>query len=662
MKNVNQTSSYQFRKTMFLCNKVFDYVNIHIILICLFSLFTSQSVLANNERKVKSIVIREIDTFSIPEEIAIRSLMVTEIGEMYDETLFEKDLATIVRYYKNKGYIYARIDSMENTVKLVGNEIHIGIIIDKGVIGEITLEGNQKTNDKVILQELLFKTGSFYTKDNVEESERILHEKAYISAAKIESQWDAELEYVKIHVTVAEDWSITGAFDPSLGSESSTFLLKLQETNLNGSGHGTQLQYERKSEIGERTRSFLKLRYQMPRLFRSYWNFDGEYIQKREGDSWIVQLERPQYSLKSRWSTKFSLLEGVDEVRWYDAGERTAIFHRNYQNSYGEIMRYFGERHQQIYTGLWMSSLFTKHETIELSNDSRAMPLDRNIKRVGITVGRKRVYHRQTRFLKEMGPAEYFNTGADYSVSLGYASPWFGSERSESIGGISVRSGWTIGNRFLSETFLGVRSIFTNQFERSILQAKSTLFFRDTFKSGDDIYTVAKGFRKNGLFEFHHTFVVQFKTEMQFGLSGESQVILGSYSGLRGYDYRQFSGEKMMLLRLESRTVFGGAVFEKINDAIAAIATFCAKPFVDNPIRLGLVLGTTIFADTGYIWNGQHTFDIREPKRSVGIELRGGFSRVSNTGIFRIELAFPLDPPFSLSIKPKIEYGFLRAF
>ncbi|MYG00564.1 hypothetical protein F4212_15725 [Candidatus Poribacteria bacterium] len=366
--------------------------------------------------------------------------------------------------------------------------------------------------------------------------------------------------------------------------------------------------------------------------------------------------------MKSRWSTKFSLLEGVDEVRWYDAGERTATFYRNYQNSYGEIMRYFGERHQQVYTGLWMSSLLTKNEIIELSNNSMAMPLDRNIKRVGITVGRKRVYHRQTRFLKEMGPTEYFNTGADYNASIGYASPWFGSERSESISGISVRSGWTIGNRFLSETLVGIRSIFTNQIERSILQVKSTLFFRDTFKSGDDIYTVAKGFRKNGLFDFHHTFVVQFKTETQFGLSGESQVILGSYSGLRGYDYRQFSGEKMMLLRLESRTVFGGAIFEKIDDAIAAIATFCAKPFVDNPIRLGLVLGATVFADTGYIWNGQHTFDIREPKRSVGIELRGSFSRVSNTGIFRIELAFPLDPPYSPSIKPKFEYGFLRTF
>ena len=102
--------------------------------------------------------------------------------------------------------------------------------------------------------------------------------------------------------------------------------------------------------------------------------------------------------------------------------------------------------------------------------------------------------------------------------------------------------------------------------------------------------------------------------------------------------------------------------FEKIDDAVAAIVTFCAKPFVDGPIRLGLVLGATVFSDIGYIWNGQHTFDINNPKRSVGLELRGAFSRVSNAGIFRIELAFPFDQPNSPSLKPRLEYGFLRAF
>ncbi len=632
------------------------------LIACLLFLLIGQSVYGNQARTVKSIVIREKNTYSISDEKHILQFMQTKVGSDFDENVLEQDLSTIVRYLRNKGFTYARIDKTDESVKLVDNEIHIGIVVDKGVVGEITLEGNRKTHDDVILQELLFQTGEIYTKDDREESERIIRQKRYISDAYIDSTWDDELEAVKISVSVTEDWSITGAIDVPIGRNSSTFLLNIQETNLNGSGHGTQLRYERINEIDEQARSYFKWEYEMPRLFASYWNFEGEYIQKQEGDSWIVSLGRPQYTLKSRWSTRFILAEGVDQVRWYEAGEKTATFNRNVQIGAGEMMRYFGERHQQIYTGLWIRSQRVRDVAVEILEDSTALPLDRNINRIGITVGRKRVYHRKTRFLKMMGPVEDFNTGAEYNISYGYATPWYGSDRKESKLETAARSGWTIGDKFLSETIVGISSIFTDRFERSVLQAHTTLFFKDTFNSGDDIYTVAKGYRKNGLFDFYHSFVVQFKTVMQFGLSGESQVILGSFSGLRGYDYRQYSGEKMMLLRLESRSIFGGTIFEKIDDAVAAVTTFIASPFVKGPIRLGLVLGGTIFVDVGYIWNGTQTFDIREPKRSVGFELRGALSRVSNAGIFRLELAFPLDPPFSPSLKPKFDFGFMRAF
>lgn len=629
---------------------------------CILFLSIALSTFGNQARKVKSIIIREKDTFTAPDEKDILQLMHTKIGNDFNKDVLQNDLSAVVQYFKNKGFSYARIDKSDDPIKLVENEIHIGIVIDKGVIGDIVLEGNQKTHDGVILQEILFKPGQIYTKDDEEESERILRQKKYFSDANIESFWDEELESVRIQVSVTEDWTITGAIDLPIGRNSSTLLLNVQETNLNGTGHGTQLRYERMHEIDEQARSYFKWQYEMPRLFSSYWNFDGEYIQKREGDSWIVKLERPQFTLKSRWSTRFILSEGVEQVRWYEQGEKTAIFNRNAQIGSGDIMRFFGDRHQQIYTGFWIRSQRTRYVAVDREEGSSASPLDRNINRLGITIGRKRVYHRKTRFLKKMGPIEDFNTGAQYDVSFGYASPWYGADRRESIIGTAVRSGWTIGDRFLSETLIGINSIFTNRFERSVLQAHSTIFFRDIFKSGDDIYTVTKGYRQNGHIDFYHSFVIQYKAEMQFGLSGERQVILGAFSGLRGYDYRQFNGEKMMLLRFESRTIFGGAIFEKIDDGVTAVATFIASPFVKGPIRLGLVLGGTLFADFGYIWNGINTFDISQPKRSVGIELRGALSRVSNAGIFRLELAFPLDPPFTPSLKPNFDFGFMRAF
>ena len=353
MKYLDQSSSFYIRGQNPLTQSAVVNGFIYSFIFCILFLFITHSAFGSQTRKIKSIIIREKDTFTTPDDKDILHLIRTKVGNDFDKDVLEDDLSTIVRYFKNKGFTYARIDRSDDPIKLVENEIHIGIVIDKGVIGEIVLEGNQKTHDGVILQELLLKPGEIYTKDDEEESERILRQKRYFSDANIESFWDEELESVRINVSVTEDWTITGAIDLPIGRNSSSLLLNVQEINLNGTGHGTQLRYERKHEIDEQARSYFKWRYEMPRLFSSYWNFDGQYIQKREGDSWIVKLERPQFTLKSRWSTRFILSEGVEQVRWYEEGEKTAIFNRNAQIGSGDIMRYFGERHEQIYTGLW---------------------------------------------------------------------------------------------------------------------------------------------------------------------------------------------------------------------------------------------------------------------------------------------------------------------
>jgi len=471
------------------------------------------------------------------------------------------------------------------------------------------------------------------------------------------------LKNVFAHVTIKELWAFPFALDPSqlLNSHSKYFFAQVRDPNLFGSGQAGQVRYERKSEVGEKPRGFFTWKYRVPRLVNSHWNFNGEYIQKHEGDSWAVLLARPQYTLKSRWSARFSFSELIDEVLWYEAGEKTDTFERNIHAVSGRVRRYFGDRHRQNYIGLWAASQRSKYSPIEKFEDSRAAPSNRDTKLVGFTVGRQRVAYHQTRFLRGMGRVEDFFSGAQYGASLGYASPLYGADRAEAYTNIAFGSGWVRQNRFFGATIIEFSTYFTTRMERSIIQAQTSWFYTDVFNTGA-LYTVDKGFRKNGFFDVHQTFVAQFKTEMQFGWSGESQVHLGSFNGLRGYGYRQFSGEKMMLLSLESRTVCGGTLFRKIDDSISALATFCAKPLIKQPINLGLVLSVTAFADMGYIWNGQHTFNLSEPKRSVGFGLRGSFAQLSNAGIFRVELVFPLDPPFTLSFKPQLVYEIKRAF
>ena len=647
-----------FHSTVYLCMREFSiYLHFSFLFLMILCL-NAQPVFSNQANVVRSLIIEGNLSFTKEQ---IQNLMRTSVGEPYDADMLKKDSEKITRFLHNKGINYARVTE---DPKEFEDGVYIRVEIDEGIIDTIALSGNTKTKDNVILRELLFQKGDIYVEADKKESERILRQKRYIGAAKIESKWDEELQKVAIHVSVTELFSLTGALDPGINNQSGYFLAQVREANIFGSGQAGQIRYERITEAGEKTRGFFTWKYRMPRLVNSHWNFDSEYLQKREGDSWRVLLERPQYTLKSRWSASFSISELKNEVRWYENGEKTDIFEQTLHKTSANISQYFGDRHHQNYLGFWFDSRRTTYLPIESIRVSDASLSNRNIKLVGVTVGRRNVGFHQTRFLRGMGGDEDFLSGSQFSTSFGYASPLFGSERTEYYAILDVNGGWVSQNRFFGTALIRLTTSFTNQIERSVLQARCALFFRDVFNTGD-IYRVDTGFRENGLFDFQQTFVTQFKSEMQFGWRGESQVVLGSGNGLRGYGLRQFNGEKMMVLSIESRTLCGGDFFRKINDGLTKVATLIAKPFIkdkDRIVDLGLVLSATAFTDIGYIWDSYRTFDIKEVKPSVGFGVRGSVSQVSDAGIFRIELAFPLDPPFTPPLRPQVFYGVERAF
>ena len=627
--------------------------------------------LGDESNTVRSLVIKGNDSFS---EQQIRALMRTDVWSVYDETVLAADFEAIISFYKENGYRFARIVESQNYVKRFEDGVYLGFEIDEGIIGTITVSGNTNTRESVIRRELLFQEGDVYIEEDKAESERILRQKAYIGSANIVPQWNATSKTVVLHVTITDLWSLRGALDPLplVNPEGGKFLIAGTDFNLLGSGHFTQFRYEGVIERAEKTRHFIRGRYRMPRLLNSYWNFDGEFAQRLEGNTWtsflarpqyVFLLERPQYSLKSRWSASLQVSELIHPRRWYEKGVKTDIFEGNLQTASGTILRYFGDREQQNYIGLLAESQRSRYVLIETFGESQAAPSDRDIKNVGIIVGRKRVTYHKTRFHKKMGQEEDFFTGSQYALSVGYASPLYGSDRSESYARLLIGiSEWTRGRRILNTTLIDLATNFTTRIERSKIQLQTSWYYIDVFNTGNDIYTVDKGFRKNGFFDFHQTLVAQFKTDMQFGWSGEDQLTLGSDNGLRGYDPQQFDGEKMMLIRIESRTLCGGAFFSKIDGALGAVATFVAKPFIKRSVKVGLVLSATAFVDVGYIWNGKRTFQLGDPKKSVGFGLRGSFSRVSGPSIFRMGLAFPLDDPSASPFQPRFFYGFNQTF
>ncbi|NQT28930.1 MAG: BamA/TamA family outer membrane protein [Candidatus Saganbacteria bacterium] len=103
--------------------------------------------------KIANIVFEGNTVYSTAELLALIS---TKTGEILNFKTLQGDIEKINSKYKEDGYMLARIVDVETDEKT--NVLHFKII--EGVVEAITLEGNEKTKDYVILRELNTKPGS----------------------------------------------------------------------------------------------------------------------------------------------------------------------------------------------------------------------------------------------------------------------------------------------------------------------------------------------------------------------------------------------------------------------------------------------------------------------------------------------------------------------
>ena len=576
-------------------------------LLCLIFALSSHSLIADSPR-VRNIIVRGTTAFSDRE---ILDIMQTKVGWYFTEEQLQQDFENIIAAYEENGYRFARIEEELLSIKKFPDGVYIRIHIDEGMIGKITVSGNRRTKDYVIIQELLFQVGSVYTWEDELESERILRRKPYLGTAEILATRDPETRQVWVQVEVTDLWTFFPALDlPAFSSSSAGFLLSLSDSNLLGTGNDASIRYQLITEADEASRSLISTGFTVPRLYGSYWNFDGTYTQKREGDSWSATLQHPLYSLKTRWSADFTLSESIDLVRWYENGEKTDTFKRSQNFQSGRVVRTFGGRHQQTQLALWSVAQRTKFTHIESLAASDADFQNRNVRMVGVSVGYRNVDFIRTRFLEQMGRVEDIELGYALGASIGYASPFYGSDRVQTSTTVFANFSQAHRNWLFLNANANVTARFTKQgLDNSVLTTNVRIFGKDFL---------------------HQTLGAQLSTVLGFSLDGESQVILGGENGLRGYDSRAFSGDKLIRFNIESRKIWW-----------------------EHSL---VVVGSVVFADVGYVWNGQG-FDFDDPKRSVGIGLRLGFPKLSGARVYRVDLAYPIDRPDNSQFDPVLTFA-----
>ncbi|WP_081602612.1 BamA/OMP85 family outer membrane protein [Xanthomarina gelatinilytica] len=145
----------------------------------------------------------------------LRRILRINPGETYNGVLLEKriadtenpDAVDITNLYQNNGYLFSTINPVE--ISAEGNVIDLEIRISEGKpvhFTDVSVVGNDVTNDHVIYRELHTRPGQLYNKSNVIRTIRELSQLGFFDAAQIATNFNnpnpnegtIDLEYVVV--------------------------------------------------------------------------------------------------------------------------------------------------------------------------------------------------------------------------------------------------------------------------------------------------------------------------------------------------------------------------------------------------------------------------------------------------------------------------------
>ncbi|MGM0610281.1 MAG: outer membrane protein assembly factor BamA [Thermodesulfobacteriota bacterium] len=237
-----------------------------------------------------------------------------EDDEFFNQSVMRDDLQNLTDYYTDFGYAYAETDAETDTdreAKIIDVTYHLA----KGprvYIDRVSVEGNTKTRDNVILREMRLTDGDMFKGQKLQRSNVRLNKLDYFESVNIETVPTDREDELDLKVKVKE--KSTGMLSAGTGYSSLDkifFTAQVQERNLFGKGYNLGL----RGSFSSRNTSY-DLYFWNPRLNntnlgvggdlywkeRDYFNYNKESIGGRSRFSyplgeytklyWSYKLER----------------------------------------------------------------------------------------------------------------------------------------------------------------------------------------------------------------------------------------------------------------------------------------------------------------------------------------------------------------------------------
>lgn len=476
---------------------------------------------------------------------------------------------------------------------------------------------HRTTRPGVIERQLLFQPGDVFSPELIAESARLLRRNDYL--------YDVDLKpvlrddgKVDVEVTTRDLWTLQGgaSFSRSGGENNSSF--SLADTNFLGTGKEISL-----SRIGTVDRTSNLVRYRDPNVLGSRVRLTASYADNSDGGRTRFELERPFYSLSSRWGAGVRSFRDERVENLYKAGKVVTNFeHRHdFVEVYGGLspglVNGAARRFRLGFTyssDTFMRSAFAPQFPFILPKQQRQPPprqlfdAPENRTLAYPWIGFESVQDRFVveRDLNRFQRAEDVNLGRQYNVLLGFSSPAFGGDGERWILQSAFSAGWRPTSRNLVLAQVGGSTRWAAGGAEDLIAGGRVRWYARDF--GENIFYASLG------------------ADLAHRLDGEDQLLLGGDSGLRGYPLRYQAGDRRVLLTLEQRF------------------------FSDREIFHLAHLGGAVFFDAGQAWFAgplsrldARFYQERKILKDAGLGLRLGSSRSSRGGVLHLDVAFPLD-------------------
>lgn len=454
-----------------------------------------------------------------------------------------------------------------------------------------------ETRPSVIRSQLLFETGTPYSAALVRESERILRANQYLFDASI-----TPVAYhdgvVDLEVRTRDVWTLKPgvSFGRKGGKNESGF--EFEESNLLGLGKEFELSYSKDVD-----RDSTLVRYSDPHLFSSWNRLKAAYSSNSDGKLREFSLDRPFFSLHTRWSAGFGISDWDRIDSRYDLGEVVDKFEHSEQE-----MEAFAGWSAPL-AGTWVRRLSLgmgyrrdRFDAIADPASAAVLPEDRELVYPFVELELLEDAYEERRNQDQIERTEDIYTGTSLKLRLGYAARDFGSDRDAWL--LSLQAGTSFEfdpdqRRTLLLNAAGATRIESGGLRNAQFSGQARYYWRLSERQ---------------------LFYASLNGVVSDNLDAEQQILLGGDNGLRGYPLRFQDGTSRALLTLEQRIYTKHYLFRLFN------------------------VGGAMFFDMGRTWGRGNAGGASQGwLKDIGVGVRLGSSRSAFGNVIHIDLAMPLD-------------------